>query len=339
MVYLYTLLKYYVLQSSIYNLQFLTIILFSFSVNLLSLGYNKLSENNCDTLMFVCHFLLTKTLFAIFCNIILYFYGIIFYYGFIETIIFLSSIYVFIVCKSRQTFEEPNKFNSHKIQKINSVIHKIFGKIKLFITEKNYDTKFIGFFTFAFKKMYNHITSIYCLLSENKRTETLYTKLSDLMGELKIKITNAMIPIFMNKLIPPSLFIPPNFDEDTKMNFDNDYKNLFTINNNMDFLNNSSICDFDDVEDLDEVEVTPVVNTNENNISDKNINEKKLGENIQVENSAQPTREELRKKLRQRIKSKRGGQPDFDKVLESAFTKNNIEKIMKQISSGNIKLN
>ncbi|AVL94666.1 hypothetical protein ma280 [Moumouvirus australiensis] len=290
--------------------------------------------------MFVCHFLLTKTLFAIFSNIVLCFYGIIFYYGFIETIIFLSSIYVFIVCKSRQTFKESNKFNSHKIQKINSILNKIFGKIKLLIVEKNYDTKFIGFFTSTFKKVYNHIISIYCLLSKNKRTETLYMKLSDLMGELKIKITNAMIPIFINKLMPPSLFVPPNFDEDIKMNFDNDYKNLFTINNNMDFLNNSSICDFDDVEDLDEVEVTPVLTPVVNNtVNENHINEKKINTSTQVENSAQPTREELRKKLRQRIRSKRGGQPDFDKALESAFTKNNIEKIMKQISSGNIKLN
>ncbi|AGC01812.1 hypothetical protein H012_gp653 [Acanthamoeba polyphaga moumouvirus] len=339
-VYLYTVLKYYVFESDIYNLQFVVALLFSFSINLLSHGYNKMSENNRDTLMFVCHFLFMKTLFAIFCNIILYFYGIIFYYGFIETIIFLSSIYTFITCKSCQEIKESNNFKIAQIQKIYSIIYKTFSKIKHFFVEKNYHNKFMEFISYLFKNIYIHVSSINSLLYENKRSKILYTNLSNVMGEIKLRTINALVPIFMSKFMPPSFFTAPNFEDDLGFNFDNDYKNLLNNNMNMDFLKNSSISDFDNVEDLDEVEVTPTVNKSEDENIIKNQNtDKKLSDNIGNLNSSQPTREELRKRLRQKIKSKRGGQPDFDRVLESALTKNNIEKVMKQISSGGIKLN
>nr|URM62341.1 hypothetical protein [Mimivirus sp.] len=101
-IYLYILFKYCFMQSSMLNLKFIACSLLTIFVNVISIGYNKLSTETIDTMMFLCHMLFVKTLFAIISDFIILMCGILFYFGFAETILFVSLIYISIVSRTQK---------------------------------------------------------------------------------------------------------------------------------------------------------------------------------------------------------------------------------------------
>nr|WBF70922.1 hypothetical protein [Megavirus caiporensis] len=376
-VYLYILFKYCFMQSSILNLKFLACTSLTIFVNVISIGYNQLSIETIDTMMFLCHMLFVKTLFAIISDFIILACGILFYFGFAETILFVSLIYISIVSRTQKN--NNVNINNTIIKKIVDNISKLVQKICSFIKCVNCKKQIIEYISLIAVKIYYHVKNKSSMLSKNTKSQQVIMHISQIMTQMKMNIFNAMIPIATNyffgfsgqnmstpnfssstetKNIFDGIFekMPNNiyddiddndfndnyFNDNNKFMLDNEnilpkedfeekenkeYKNISNIDINMNFLNNSSIDDLDNIEDLDDN-----VSTIKPSINIESVPEKK----IQTE---EERKLELKKKLRQRIKSKRNGQPDFDKLLESAFTKNNIEKIMKQMSNKNININ
>ncbi|AVL93675.1 hypothetical protein mvi_315 [Megavirus vitis] len=393
-IYLYILFKYCFMQSSMLNLKFIACSLLTIFVNVISIGYNKLSIETIDTMMFLCHMLFVKTLFAIISDFIILMCGILFYFGFAETILFVSLIYISIVSRTQKN--NNVNINNTIVKKIFDNISKLVEKISNLVKCMNCRQQIIKYISLIAVKIYYHIKNKSSMLSQNTKSQQVIMHMSQIVTQMKMNIFNAMIPIATNyffgfsgqnmstpdfssntntKNIFDSIFekMPTNIYDDINddinddisddinddndnidnNNFDNvnrfmlnnknilpeedfedkeykEYKNISNIDINMNFLNNSSIDDLDSIEDLDDN--ASIMKPSTNTINSEPTPEKK----VQTE---QERKLELKKKLRQRIKSKRNGQPDFDKLLESAFTKNNIEKIVKQMSNKNININ
>lgn len=387
-IYLYILFKYCFMQSSMLNLKFIACTSLTIFVNVISIGYNKLSIETIDTMMFLCHMLFVKTLFAIISDFIILMCGILFYFGFAETILFVSLIYISIVSRTQKN--NNVNINNTIVKKLVDNISKLVQKICSFIKCVNCRQQIIEYISLIAVKIYYHVKNKSSMLSQNTKSQQVIMHISQIVTQIKMSIFNAMIPIATNyffgfsgqnistpnfsskantKNIFDSIFekMPNNIyddmnDDTNDINDDDDiynnnfddvnrfmlnnknilpeedfeekenkeYKNISNIDINMNFLNNSSIDDLDSIEDLDD-NVSTIQSPN-SIAPNEPIPEKS-------EQTEQERKMELRKKLRQRIKSKRNGQPDFDKLLESAFTKNNIEKIVKQMSNKNININ
>ncbi|AVG46073.1 hypothetical protein [Acanthamoeba polyphaga mimivirus] len=312
--------------------------------------------------------------------------GILFYFGFAETILFISLIYISIVSRTQKN--NNVNINNTIVKKIFDNISKLVEKISNLVKCMNCRQQIIKYISLVAVKIYYHIKNKSSMLSQNTKSQQVIMHMSQIVTQMKMNIFNAMIPIATNyffgfsgqnmstpdfssntntKNIFDSIFekMPTNIYDDINddisddndnidnNNFDDvnrfmlnnknilpeedfedkeykEYKNISNIDINMNFLNNSSIDDLDSIEDLDDN--ASIMKPSTNTINSEPTPEKK----VQTE---QERKLELKKKLRQRIKSKRNGQPDFDKLLESAFTKNNIEKIVKQMSNKNININ
>ncbi|AGD92248.1 hypothetical protein LBA_00329 [Megavirus lba] len=283
-IYLYILFKYCFMQSNMLNLKFIACSLLTIFVNVISIGYNKLSIETIDTMMFLCHMLFVKTLFAIISDFIILMCGILFYFGFAETILFVSLIYISIVSRTQKN--NNVNINNTIVKKIFDNISKLVEKISNLVKCMNCRQQIIKYISLITVKIYYHIKNKSSMLSQNTKSQQVIMHISQIVTQMKMNIFNAMIPIATNyffgfsgqnmstpdfssntntKNIFDSIFekMPTNIYDDINDDINDDNDNI--DNNNFDdvnrfMLNNKNILPEEDFEDKEYKEYKNISN-------------------------------------------------------------------------------
>src|ERR1700733_14025166 len=272
----------------------------------------KICESIQDNLKYIGH-----TIFAILClstisNIVIFFYNIIFYFGFINTIVF---VYLLTILSSHLMLIIDNHYKNFIINVVNKGYQYISKPILLV---KSFYEIYVKSLIFDLLK---RLFAINTYLLDNKKTTNI-----------KIIIKHKF-NLISNKII--SLIINKNFQE----------------RYNMDFLKNNSIDQIidDDIDvDIDTIQATDESYERKERFEDKNEQDKnEQDKNEQDKNEEKKgtlSKSDLRSKYHQKIANKRilrqGRKNNLDEMIKNTLdsvSSDQLKNMMNSISSEQMK--
>ena len=334
-MYAFIVFKYFYFNSYIFDIQIILSTILMILLTWLTAGTIKDNDTK-EIGYFFSHNIFLSVCISLVCNFISAIYDIIFYFGFINTVIIINFVSMFIMSdliKKVKIFISNFAYGQILINTISNFYDKYF----LSIDTQNSITEYIKYFLTEYvwwfiKKMYSEFMKINSALSKNNQSIMVKHKLNHKYDCTKNYIVNEHIQPYFIKSFQDAMNAPFNMSF-VNMSFDAPYKNnLLNQDINMSSLKSIDLKNdtnnFDDFDDLDaEDDLTNIPTVSQQQIMDaerldKEINElqkkesEKTSASTQVESqpkilSQSEQKAELKKKIAakrsSRVAGKRGG--------------------------------
>lgn len=219
------LLTKYALQDSFLNFPFIASSLFMLLYSLI-----LTTHISPDNLKFIAHSLFASIVIIFFCDLVALVYNILFYFGFVNTIIFVKFIIILFGSEipdniaSKLSEYRLFRYITQKVINLCSKLVEMFYRYNVHIYVLNYLWNFT-------KYLFGKLTAIHYQLSDNSRTRLVQNKLIAKYGEMSSHVMSFATQSYVNTM------------------FSNQEKNP-SSNISMSFLSNTKVEEIDD--DLDD---------------------------------------------------------------------------------------
>ena len=284
-----------------------------------------------DKIMFLAHTLFLGISLSIFCNIFLVIYSYLFYFGFSNTILFISlimsTVYLF-----KQSYVQPKIPQNWVSQKITDIKHRFSNHInhETIITQIKLQSLYYSYLTLKF--IIYRFYEVNNILAKN------------IFSEKIIKVLYQEYYHIQNQFIKN--IIKSYFGIDSLENFFNENKNSFALNNiNTNIssgiqmtTNDKSVKNLSQVDDLDDFDSTDVnevtVDQQENIVEDNHAKlKKKLAQKKSMRSSGvnNVNMNNLPKNVSEIMK-----RPGMNKMMKKMLKEDNLKKILQQIPNTNL---
>lgn len=324
-------LKYWYLSTDYFDTQF---ILSNLLMGILTwINFDNINNEMRETGKFISHSIFISICLSLIGNFIFFIYSIIFYFGFVNTIILTN---IFGMCLLSEFFIKIKNYLINHLLKYKWIFEPFYCLSKyIWIPEliNNYSNIFTQYVwpncIVVLKALFDHFMKINKYLSDNKESKIVKDKISK-------KYYDTMEYIIFYNI--RSSFASPKFQNmPTILPYKN---NLPPIDINMSFLKNTNLDD-DDLDDLDEdinLENFPVP---EKNIEPQPITEKiltsiekkaALGRKIAEKRNAR-TMGNRNKKMAQEQMGNIMNLPGMNKIFETISTDENMDQILRQVGN------
>lgn len=232
-LYVFIIFKYIVIDSGIFNIQFLLSTLMVLLLGTINTVPEKFSQESKDVGKFMGHVFFLSICFSMFSWLVSLVYGMIFYFGFVNTVIFLNIAMMMVVSGTVQLFGDKiinvlskTWFGSKILDLINYFYNfNIFSKFFY-----NYVAKYVSIFFKQYLFYWFKIILAYFMvtnyeLGDNSRSNIVKNKMSMKCSEAKNKFIEKIAKPYFIKSIESKLSMDP-FAQTT-----NQYKDTLSTNN------------------------------------------------------------------------------------------------------------
>ena len=335
-VYFFIFVKYLFLSNSYLDMQFITSSLLVVLLSWMNTCPDKLTNEMKDLGKFLGHAMFISVCISLVCGFISFIYNILFYFGFINTIIVLNISCMFLMSNLVSVFKQDLNEKLSKSNIGNKILDLITYYYNTYIVSKKLGQKILEYIKIFIKDylwvyikiIYNKFIKINKELSNNSQSKIVKTKLDDKYSNAKNYITEQVAQPFFIKSFQSALgndpFAMANLNKEIVTNKKNPYKNsLLNQGMNMNIISNTEVNDKDDLDDLDEeLDLTNVLEVSKSQIDDaekleKELSQKELSQKKELSRkqsapksvTSEPkllTPEERRAALRRKVAEKKG---------------------------------
>lgn len=363
MIYFFIFLKYLFFSKSYFDMQFFASSLLIGILVWINMAKNIISDKTKNIGKFMGHSLFISVCFSLVCSFISLIYNIIFFFGFVNTIVMVNIICMLLMSGLTNLFK-TNMFEYLTKSNIgNKILDMSNYYYNTYIMPKKYTEKIMNlmrhiaynYIWVCVKIMFNKFIKINSELSDNNQSENV-------KNNIDIKLSNAK-HYFIEQILQP-YFIKSFQDalENDPFMLANSSNNEILINSSakypyksitsnknmyMNFLANSNIDGNDDIDDLDEIDLKNVPEVSQKQLEDAEELEKKLiEENKKQEHCNEEKKAILKKKMAEKKALRTGtlnkkhaqqnfanimNMPVMDQMMDTMLKGDNLEKILKQI--------
>ncbi|XWV26572.1 hypothetical protein QJ857_gp0495 [Tupanvirus soda lake] len=354
LMYFFIILKNLLFSNSFFDMQFMASTLLVTLSSTIMFYPERLTNEMKDIGKFLGHAMFISVCFSLVCGFISMIYNILFYFGFVNTIICLNIICMFFMSSMVQMFKQQINDKLSKSNVGNKILNAINYYYNTYIISKKLGKKIMDFSKFV---VLNYVW-VYCKivfykflkinneLSENTQSQIVKTKLDNKYSGVKNYISEEVIQPFFIKSFQSALESNPfavinNIDKDNQK----PYKNTLSNQNiNMSFLTNTKINQNENIDDLDDdLDLSNVPEVPKEQIEQTIISEQEKPKVL--------TTEEKRAALKRKMADKRANRgganrnqksmqnnmanlmnmPGMNEMMETMLKGDNLEKLMKQI--------
>lgn len=352
-IYFLILIKYIFISDNYFDIHFIMSTLFIIIINWIKLAKNKgkTVDKIKDIGKFLTHVMFISFCFSIICNVISFIYGILFYFGFSNTIIFFKILCVFFMSDLIPMFK---KQLNEKLSKSNigtKILEGINHYYNTYVISKNIYEHVIEYGKYILKNyiwvycktIFNKFLEINNELAENSQSTIVKSKINDKYNDAKKYITNQVIQPMVMESFQSVLESEPfanidltnidltNFDMEIQNNSEEilpaskQYKKFPHVKNmNMSSLANKKTINDDNFDDLDEdLDLSNVPEVSEEQIKKAEMLDKKIMAN-QDDIPKNKTSDDNRTALRKKMAEKKA----IRTIGNRQAIKNNISNIM-----------
>jgi hypothetical protein len=287
-VYILIFLKFLFFSNTYFDLQFFTSSLLIVLLIWINMRTDKLTNEMQDFGKFLSYVMFISICFSLVCGLFSFVYNILFYFGFVNTIIIINTICMFLMSELVPLFKHNLNEKLTKSNIGNKILSMITYYYNTYIVSKKLGQKildYINFFVIQYvwtwcKFIFSKFIKINEELSNNSQSKIIKTKLNNKYSDAKNYIIEQIVqPFFIEsfqnalKNDPFDIMIDPN---NMPINKQKSYKNnLHNQNINMNFLLNTQVNNKDILDDLDDLDEAPDLSSipaeNQNETTDKII--------------------------------------------------------------------
>ena len=367
-MYVFILIKYLLFATSFFDVQFIIASLLMMLLVWLNYYTGTLSNETEDKCKFLCHSMFVSVCMSLVCNFISLIYGVLFYFGFVNTIITVNIVSMFLMSELKKNISESvtsylskSTYGTKFLELINYYYNEYILSTNIYETVVSYVKYFLVNYVWVFiKSLYDKFMKINSSLCDNEQSKTVKNKLDNRYASTKNYIIEDVVQPYCIKSFQDALenqafqlenqTFPP---ETNRRILKNPYKTIIPNNNiSMSFLQKTDMKNDDNVDDdLDEdidlsnVPVVPEKQITEAEILDKQIKEEK---NKPVQAPVKIlTPEERRAALQRKLAEKRAARTpgmgrrnvkSNQKEMDNIFNSMNMpgmDQMMENILKGN----
>jgi hypothetical protein len=329
-------------------------------VNWIKLNADKLSDEIKDMGTFLGHMMFISICFSIISSFISFIYGILFYFGFSNTIIFVKIVCVLLMSGLLPKYKEQLNEKLTKSNIGRKILEFINYYYNTYVVSKKIYEKIIEFVKFIIKKyvwvfckiIFHKFIKINNELSNNSQSKIVKSKLDEKYDNAKKYIIDQVIqPMVMKQfqhVLDSDPFTNINFGKPNSEISPKQYKNtIHTKSINMSSLTNKKTIDSDNIDDLDE-------ELDLSNVPEVSKEQIEKAEKIDKTQTIQDNRAALKKKMAEKKAMRTSGSknqkvmnnisnlmnmpemndlmnmPGMNEMMKNMLKNNNLEKIVKQ---------
>ena len=352
-----------------FNIQFILSNLLIIILTWLNIYEDTITEETREILKFFSHSAFISICISLVCNFIVFFYDFIFYFGFVNTLIMVNIVSMFLMSGLVQKIKSIISVFISKFDRINGFLttvtsycekHNIVTNTATIIKEngKYFLTNYVWEFI---KILFNNFLLINNELSANQQSRIVKNGLTDKYNNSLSYISDKHIKPYAIKSLQNKFMNdnPLQFLSSVKTSGENQYKNNVTNQNiTMNFLKNTTLSNNNDLDDLDEdIDLSNVPDVSEIQIAEAELLDKEINNNtkkeptISPENLATARKAALSKKIAEKKNARNRGDrnkkmqqgvenlqnmPGMDQLMESMMKDENFGKFMKNMQTGKI---
>ncbi|XWV25310.1 hypothetical protein QJ856_gp0460 [Tupanvirus deep ocean] len=356
LMYFFIFVKNLLFSYNFFDMQFFASTLLVILLSIINFCPERLTNETRDIGKFLGHAMFISVCFSLISGLVLMIYNVIFYFGFVNTIISLNMVFMFLMSSMVQMCKEQINDKLSKSNIGNKILNLINYYYNTYVVSKKLGNKLGDFVKLIMmnyvwvycKIVFNKFLKINNELSENSQSQIVKTKLDNKYSDAKKYFSEEVIQPFFIKSFQSALENNPfavinGNDKDNQ----NHYKNTLSNQNiNMSFLANTKFNENDNIDDLDDdLDMSNVPEVPKEQIEQAEKLEKEQ-ENTKVL-TAEEKRAALKKKMAEK-RANRGGpnrnqksmqnnmanlmnMPGMNEMMETMLKGDNLEKLMKQM--------